>query len=208
MENAWLDRWQKGHTGWHEASGNQNLKRWWRGSGKRVLVPLCGKSQDLIWLEALDNEVVGIELSELAVQAFFDENDLAFERSDGELLRYRATDKRITLYCGDYFRFSADGFDAHYDRGALIALPPDLRPRYAEHTSALLAKSAQQLLITVEYDQSVCQGPPYAVSADEVLSYWPLLDRVAAYDDIPNAPPKFQEAGLTAMQEVVWRSPE
>ena len=48
-------------------------------------------------------------------------------------------------------------------------------------------------------------GPPFSVPAEEILGYWPKLQRVDAYDDIQNGPPKFREAGLDEMIEVVWR---
>ena len=206
MNKAWLERWQNNNIGWHETDGNQNLRRYWQGTGKRVLVPLCGKSPDLLWLEAQGNEVVGVELSDIAVRAFFDENELEYERSEGRLVLYRAKTRRLTLCCGDYFSFEETGFDAHYDRGALIALPPDRRARYSAHTSERLTEDATQLVITVEYDERVCSGPPYSVAADEVQVYWPRLQRVAELADINNAPPKFLAAGLSAMLEVVWQT--
>ncbi len=206
MHEDWLERWRVGRTGWHEEQGNRNLKEHWRASGKRVLVPLCGKTPDLLWLEEQGNDVTGVELSALAVEAFFEEHGLAFERHDGDLIEYRATERRISLFCGDYFAFSAPGFDAHYDRGALIALSEDLRPRYAAHTSSLLDGAAEQLVLTVEYDQSVCNGPPFSLDESEVRQYWPKLTRVASVDDTRNAPPKFLEAGLERMYEVVWRT--
>lgn len=204
MNESWLDRWREGRTGWHEPSGNRNLRAHWQWSNKRALVPLCGKTVDLLWLEEQGNEVVGVELSEVAIRAFFEENDLAFERIDGCLPGYRAVDRRIILYCGDYFSFTEGPFDAHYDRGALIALPAELRPRYAEHTSSLLDAAAAQLVITVEYDQDVCDGPPYSLVSEEVTGHWPRLRRHAVIDDTGNAPPKFLDAGLEIMHEVVW----
>ena len=71
MHENWLERWRVGRTGWHEAGGNQGLKRHWVAVGRRVLVPLCGKTPDLLWLEERGNAVTGVELSEIAVQAFF-----------------------------------------------------------------------------------------------------------------------------------------
>ena len=50
-------------------------------------------------------------------------------------------------------------------------------------------------------------GPPFSVPAAEVLSYWPGLVRLDSQNDIENAPPKFINAGLTEMIEVIWRSP-
>ncbi len=57
--------------------------------------------------------------------------------------------------------------DAVYDRAALVALPEDLRPRYAAHVHAITG-GARQLLICFEYDQSVMPGPPFSVDAAEV----------------------------------------
>lgn len=207
MHEEWHERWQVGRTGWHEEDGNRNLKKYWHATGKRVLVPLCGKTQDLLWLEAQGNDVVGVELSEIAVLGFFEDNQLEYEKNDGVLNAYRALTHNITLYCGDFFAFRSEPFDGHYDRGALVALTPELRARYAKHTNTLLTDDAEQLVVTVDYDQSVCDGPPFSLSEQEITGYWPRLLKVASVDDTRNAPPKFLDAGLTRMHEVVWRTP-
>ena len=206
MHEDWLERWIIGRTGWHEPAGNRNLHEHWGLSGRRVLVPMCGKTQDLLWIEAQGNEVVGVELSDIGVRGFFDDNALEFEPVEGSLPGYRAVGRNITVYCGDYFEFDAEPFDAHYDRGALVALSADLRARYARHTTSLLTDDARQFVITVEYDQSVCDGPPFSIGPDEVLGYWPRLRRHASVEDIDNAPPKFLDGGLKSMHEVVWLS--
>ena len=204
MKEAWLERWQIGRTGWHEPDGNAGLKRHWDIEGRRVLVPLCGKSPDLLWLEARGNAVTGVELSELAVTAFFEENELEFTQSAN---RYEAVERDLTLICGDYFEFDEPGsFDALYDRGSLVALPADLRPKYAAHTRRLLSDGAHVFLITVEYDQAQADGPPFSLSAEEVRSYWPDVERRDRYDDLDNCPPKFIEAGLTAFHEAIWHN--
>lgn len=206
MNEDWLERWKIGRTGWHEPSGNRNLREHWARSGRRVLVPMCGKSHDLLWIEEQGNEVVGVELSEIAVRGFFEENELDYEPVTGALPGYRAHERNITVYCGDFFEFNAEPFDAHYDRGALVALAPDLRRRYARHTTSLLTDEAHQFVITVEYDEAVCHGPPFSIGPDEVLSHWPALRRHASVEDIDNAPPKFLADGLKSMHEVVWVS--
>lgn len=207
MHDEWLERWQIGRTGWHEEGGNRNLKKHWRASGRRVLVPLCGKTPDLLWLEGQGNDVVGVELAEIAVLGFFEDNQLEYEKKTGELIEYRALTRNITLHCGNFFEFRSESFDAHYDRGALVALTPELRARYAKHTSTLLTDEADQLVVTVDYDQAVCDGPPFSLSEQEITGYWPRLQKVASVDDTQNAPPKFLEAGLTRLHEVVWRTP-
>ena len=204
MNENWLERWEIGRTGWHEPSGNRNLQTYWQYRGRRVLVPLCGKTPDLLWLEAQGNEVVGVELSPLAVEGFFTDNEFEYEQINGSLPGYRCTSRNVTIYCGDYFAFEHDPFDAHYDRGALIALDADLRPRYAARTSSLLTEDARQFVLTLDYDQSVCDGPPFAVSPEELLSYWGGLRELARVDDTENAPPKFLDQGLRRIDEVVW----
>lgn len=190
MGESWIGRWQEGRIGWHEPAGNASLRRHWPWRDRRVLVPLCGKSVDLLWLESQGNEVVGVELSDIAVRAFFDENDIACRQSGGGR-RFDAVDRRITIHCGDYFEFDAGGCDAHYDRGALVALAPALRERYVTHTNSLLSDDARQLVITIEYDQAVVEGPPFSIPQSEIKRFWPSLEIVDAYDDIENAPRSF-----------------
>lgn len=206
MAEAWLERWQEGRIGWHEDAGNASLQKHWHARRRTVLVPLCGKSVDLVWLAALGNRVVGVELSQLAVEAFFAEQQLDFTVSEGPLPRFEAVGADITIYQGDFMELRDVRCDAHYDRGALVALSADLRPGYAAHVRSLLTDDAEQLVITLGYDQSVAAGPPFHISDEEVLGYWPGLERIDRYDDTENAPPKFLDAGLTEVIETVWRS--
>ncbi len=207
MTEPWIERWREGRIGWHEPVGNSMLRKHWCAAGRRVIVPLCGKSYDLIWLEQQGNEVVGVELSELAIRAFFEENGISYTVHDADMPAFAADDCQITIFCGDYLAFTADSFDAYFDRGALVALPGDVRPGYAEHTRALLAADAEILIITLEYDQDVVDGPPFSVAGDELLNFWPELERVDAHDDLQNGPPKFRAAGLREMIEVAWQAP-
>ena len=205
MTESWLERWREGRIGWHEERGNASLRKHWHASGKRVLVPLCGKTVDMLWLEEQGNSVVGVELSDIAARAFFEENALPYTVLAGRLPAYTGEDRDITIYCGDLFDFDATGFTGWYDRGALVATPAEQRRAYAEHINARLAPDACRLLITLEYDDGLATGPPFSISREEILRYWPDMQVVERYDDIENGPPKFLEAGLQALFETVWR---
>jgi len=207
VQEPWIERWQDGRIGWHEEDGNADLKKHWRATNRRVLVPLCGKTPDLKWLADQGNEVIGVELSELAIEAFFAEQKIGHTVLQGELPAYQAADQSITIYCCDYFELQSIRCDAHYDRGALIALPADMRAAYAAHTRSLLEEHAEQLVVTLEYDETVANGPPFSVRPDELHAYWPDLICVDMYDDIDNGPPKFIKDGLTELTQRVWRSP-
>ncbi|WP_267284273.1 hypothetical protein [Psychrobacter sp. Sarcosine-02u-2] len=71
----WQQRWQDGRIGFHKSDVNPQLIEYFSElavpiSGQ-VLVPLCGKSVDMVWLAHAGYDVVGVELVETAVQAFF-----------------------------------------------------------------------------------------------------------------------------------------
>lgn len=208
MAEAWLERWEEGRIGWHEADGNRGLRAHWTATGKNVLVPLSGKAVDLKWLAEGGNRVTGVELSPLAAAAFFEDNALAYRVDEGGALPvYTARDLSVRIVCGDYFRFEETGFDAHFDRGALVALPPEQRSQYATHTLERLEPEALQCVVTVEYDASRADGPPFVVADKELLEHWPALELRDSYDDSAAMPPKFREAGVKTLLEKVWMSP-
>lgn len=73
-EDFWRARWSRNEIGFHLPEVNPWLLRHWpRASRGRVLVPLCGKSLDMTWLAGQGLQILGVELMETAVQAFFAE---------------------------------------------------------------------------------------------------------------------------------------
>ncbi len=130
----WHARWQANQIGFHEGRPNSYLERFADRlpAGARVLVPLCGKANDLAYLASRGHTVIGVELVEAAVAAFFAEHDLAPTRAPlADHVAYQAGE--ITVLAGDWFATTAallGDVDAIYDRAALIALPPELRRRY------------------------------------------------------------------------------
>ena len=117
----------------------------------RVFVPLAGKTLDMHWLAGRGHEVLGAELSPLAVDAFFAEAGLSPEVSnEADGVHHRAG--RIDLVRGDVFALSAStlaGMSAVYDRAALIALPPAMRRRYVAEVYGRLPPGCRGLLITL-----------------------------------------------------------
>lgn len=192
----WHQRWSEGRIGFHEGQVNAHLKKHEAvlPAGSTVFVPLCGKAEDLAWLAGRGHRVVGVELVESAVQAFFAEHALSpTVTSAGELKRYEA--QGITLFAGDVFAVGAAqlvGATALYDRAALIALPPALRERYARHVSALMPKGAAGLLVAVEYPVGTLEGPPFSVPEAEVRQ---LYEVSALLDDVVAVGPRFVGGG-------------
>lgn len=169
----WHQRWQNQQIGFHQGEVNPFLLAHFQALGlqvgMRVFVPLCGKSLDMHWLLAQGFQVVGAELSQLAVDALFAELGLTPEITQSGVLRhYRA--RQIEIFQGDFFALTQNQLgtvNAVYDRAALIALPDEMRKQYCEHLMTI-TQTAPQLLISFHYDQSLVPGPPFSVSKAEV----------------------------------------
>lgn len=209
----WLQRWREGRIGFHQDAVTPWLREYWPGlrlpPGSQVFVPLAGKSLDLAWLAAQGHDVLGVELSSLAVEQFFAEQRLAPQMRESRYGRhYRAGN--IELICGDAFGLDTDVLAdcaAVYDRAALIALPPPLRQRYANQLYACLPPGCRGLLVTLEYPQQEKDGPPFSVSGREVRELyerdWDVA--VLARHDILARQPGFIAEGVTALETVAYR---
>ncbi len=174
----WHQRWQDNQIGFHQAAPTPLLLKHWPSlgvpAGAKVFVPLAGKSLDMPWFAAQGHRVLGVELSELAVAQFFAENGLQPGIRDTHYGRHYEAGG-IELILGDAFGLDADllrDCDAVFDRAALIALPPELRRRYANELYAKLPAGCRGLLITLEYPQAERDGPPFSVPGDEVRALY------------------------------------
>ena len=208
----WHDRWDRNQIGFHLSEANPYLRRLWPSlqlaQGTRVLVPLCGKSLDLSWLAAQGFEVLGVELTQTAVEQFFSEQQVVPHiRQQGAFTVFEAGP--VTILCGDVFKLSAAevaGCSAFYDRAAMIALPPEMRADYARLLTRILPQGCQGLLITLDYDQSQMNGPPFSVPDAEVqdlmASAWTL--RVIEQPDVLDQEWKFLKGGVTQLVERVY----
>ena len=162
----------------------------------------------MVCLECQGYPVMGVELSEQAVEAFFSEQGLVPHVSQqGAFKVYQAG--QIELWCGDFFSLNAQalvGCRGVYDRAALIALPPLMRAQYAEHLNALLPSGCQGLLITLDYDQGQKAGPPFAVTDEEVQVLFALhwaLERLEERDILRESG-KFLQDGVTRLEAVSY----
>jgi thiopurine S-methyltransferase len=174
----WEDRWQRGEIGFHQPNIHAQLQKFWPGlglpKGSAVFVPLSGKSRDMAWLAEQGHKVVGAELSELAVRDFFDESGLSPMVSTSGLFQIFEAGP-FKIYHGDFFALAPSalhGVAACYDRAALIALPPSMRPQYADKLTNSLPSDAEILAISIEYPEGEIQGPPFSVTSDEVCALY------------------------------------
>jgi thiopurine S-methyltransferase len=191
-EKFWHQRWENNEIAFHEGKANALLVKHFNEfsllKGRRVFVPLCGKTLDISWLLSNGYRVAGAELSQLAIEQLFMDLGLQPEISTtGAVEQWSA--HNLDIFIGDIFAVSKKMLgpvDAVYDRAALVALPEEMRARYAPHLMEIAGK-APQLLICYEYDQRVIEGPPFSISNEEVTRHYARTYevRLVASTDVP-----------------------
>ncbi|NXA46979.1 TPMT methyltransferase, partial [Nothocercus julius] len=178
----WLQKWAAGKTGFHNERGHpllqKNLDVLLNGrSGLRIFFPLCGKAVEMKWLADMGHHVVGAEVSEQALKEFFAEQGLPYREepvpgiAGAKVLQ--SLSGNISLYCCSIYDLSSavvGKFDGVWDRGALVAVNPRDRQRYASLMISLMEKNSSYLLVTVLYDPNKHKGPPFYVPESEIRS--------------------------------------
>lgn len=203
----WHQRWMENQIAFHEGAANPFLVNYFNRLGlsknERVFVPLCGKTIDVHWLLKQGFHVVGAELSEIAIKQLFEELNLqATIEKQEHVTHYSA--KNIDIFVGDIFNLSREDIgeiDATYDRAALIALPQAMRLQYSQHLQTI-TQTAKQLLIVIEYEQSLMPGPPFSLFDKEVKQLYKdayklkLLDMKTMEDGLKGQLPASEKVWL------------
>lgn len=211
-QDFWIERWHTRQIGFHQQEINPYLLEYWPAlnlaAHSRVFVPLCGKSKDMLWLAEQGHEVTGIELSPLAVEEFFSDNNLQPQQQEcGGMTCYRAGN--ISIFLGDIFQLNTDMLGeiaGVYDRASIVALPPELRKQYTTHLATLVPNS-EMLLVAMDYDQNLMQGPPFSVNDVEITQHFSNTYKISKLQstDLARSAPHFRQKGLQTLLENVYR---
>ena len=209
----WQTRWQEKRIGFNQSEVNPSLIKYFSDlelpTGSRVLVPLCGKSIDMVWLAAQGYGVVGIELVESAVREFFVEQAIAYritehsKNANIKCYQGQLSGQTIELWVADIFTLDSNNIghiDAGYDRAALIAMPTELRPQYSQQVIDL-SQNAPQLLLTLNYDQNEWAGPPFSISHAQIQQYYSARYNI---HELEGEPSVLNAAPEMAVTEHVW----
>lgn len=170
----WIESWDEGgfKTSFHRKDIHPYILEYLtpeKLKGKRVLVPLCGKSIDLVYFQKYASHVVGVELAEKAIYQFFEEQKIDFTKQGN-----RFESDKLTILNTDFFalnQLDIGEVDLVYDRAALVALPLSMRMNYIEKMKNILAPNAQQFVNTLEYFP-IKNEPPFSISPKDLLSYY------------------------------------
>lgn len=206
----------------------------------RVLVPLCGKTKDMTWLAVQGCDVFGVEIASLAVDQFFQENGLPRDVKrveDGGIKRVH-TSGNIAVLEGDLLALKtvprgddtrtsqaragplawqmgnqkggASTMDAVWDRGAMVAIEPELREAYADVIANVMKPKGRMLLLALQYgDEPEGEkaeatarryGPPYSLSYQQVKRLFKdrgfSVQVLESVDTSSSMPPRFLQEGI------------
>lgn len=208
QENFWLEKWRQNQIGFHQSEPTPELTKFIstlteNNPKKNILVPLCGKTKDMLFLSSKGLKVSGFEFSHTACTDFFKDNQLEFTSSEEAGFKI-LSDKKHTLYCGDYFSFEGKNlFSAAFDRAALVAISPDKRTDYAQMYSRLLAPKASLLLMTFEYESNILVGPPFSIEEELVYELFEESFKIEllSAESVKVKSPKLFENGVTSASQ-------
>ncbi|MCZ6833298.1 MAG: methyltransferase domain-containing protein [Acidobacteria bacterium] len=185
VEHAdWLERWREGRTPFHMDRINPWLVRFAQrldlGAQRRVLVPLCGKSLDLEYLARQGGSITGVDLAEEALRQFLEgQQREAVCQVRGDAIFLLA--EPFTLVAADILTLTPERigrFDAIWDRAALVALPQACHAPYIRTLMSVLQPGGRILMVGMEYDTALMDGPPFSVSAQEIRELLGEVGRV------------------------------
>ncbi len=184
MDKAyWQQKWETKDTRWHQPAAHPFLQtyvgRLQLKKNDVILVPLCGKAKDMIWLLEQGYRVIGVELSPIACEDFFSEWNVSPTKTQvGSFTHYQH--QHLEIYCGDIFDLTAQllpPIQAMFDCRALVALPTAMHQRYVEHLFNVTGQQARLLLLTVESTSAVI-GPPFSMDETAVTALFAERGRI------------------------------
>lgn len=189
----WDDNcWSQGRAPWHRVTPHQDLLIHHEkiinktAADTTVLVPLCGKTVDLIWLWQKGHTVVGVEGVETAIKVFQEENKLQLKESTNEdgLKTHSTEDGKLIIIEGDFldenqFASWTHKFDAVWDRASLVAIGPEHHHLYMATVKRLLKPDCfRYLLSTFEFNCESFVPPPHSVPHETVKKLFSELGTI------------------------------
>ena len=199
----------------------------------KVLVPLCGKSVDMLYFAQQGLSVTGLEAIPRAIHEFgtiVHGHSLVAEKVvvHGNATQHRWNMEETGDVCiveGDAIEFKTGDqgpMDAIWDRGAVVALRPEDRCAYVAMCANAIKSGGRVLLCVVEHDllkpsmdedqnsttTAAPYGPPYSFTADDVVALYQqgpfhLIEELSRTELIDEEP-RWKSKGATFFNEVCY----
>ena len=159
----WREAWKAGTTPWDAGVSPPALRSLIDRDAVpagRILVPGCGTGYDLATLARSDREVVGIDLSENARDAF--------------LAAHPDLPGPVTYEVTDFFSYApARGFHFVWDYTFFCALDPEQRGAWSQTMARLVEPAGVLATLIFPFEDPISdrQGPPWPINTEVVRGY-------------------------------------
>jgi thiopurine S-methyltransferase len=165
----WSQVWDEGTIRFHQNSYNSEMIKYFKDinlQGKSVLIPLAGKTKDILYFLEKGAIVTAIEFWEPAVISFFEENNIPYKKHG-----YSFFADNLTFHAMDFFNFSTDKpFDVLFDRASQVVFNKTDRPRYYQYISKLIDPKTTLLLYSIDHNGPFEYGPPHKIPKAEIVT--------------------------------------
>ncbi|XP_007950211.1 thiopurine S-methyltransferase [Orycteropus afer afer] len=212
----WQEKWVTHRIAFHQKEGHQLLKKHLDtflngGSRLRIFFPLCGKAVEMKWFADLGHTVVGVEISELGIQEFFTEQNLSYSEEPITEIPgakvFKSSSGNISLYCCNIFDFpraNIGQFDRIWDRGALVAINPSDRQRYAGIMLSLTRKGFRYLVAFLRYDPTKYPGPPFYIPDAEITRLFGTVCNMLCLENVDAFEERHKSWGIDYIFEKLY----
>ena len=208
----WQEAWDNRNIGFHQGEYNPLMVSHFKDrdiKDKTILIPLAGKTKDVLYFLEKGAKVIAVEVVSSAVEEFFKESELEYDKREAQdITTY--TSKNLTFYNADFFKAQSyinKDIDYVYDRASNVALPLELRKNYYSTIKELVNRDTQFLIITFSHDGPKDFGPPFFVPFNEIEeSYKEMGFNLKKKETTQNnsIEGRFKEAGMSYMNRIIW----
>lgn len=205
-KDFWEKKWGQNQLGFHLPQGfpllDQITQNWNPAEGG-VILPLCGKSYDLIKLAQRGFHVSGIEIVEEARAQFEQENSQVLKKvsdvnSNPHQYKLKDGPGQITWFHQDIFEMNFQTLSKAaywFDRAAVVALSFEQRRKYFKIIENVFQGPhpvgiglQEGIMINLEYEHHEIIGPPFCVALKEIKEALPDLEVIELRSDVRQVP--------------------
>jgi len=139
---------------------------------------------------------------------FFNDNMLTYQSSHLDHFEL-FTSERLQILHGDYFKTDSSdlqNISAVYDRGSLVAFPPNQQLHYVDHLSKVIPSRTKILLVSFDYPLNEIKGPPFSIDqkrVHELFSSHFNIELLEECDGFEHSP-ALKNRGLSRLTESVY----
>lgn len=215
-KDFWQQAWNEGRIGFHQSEYTKAMKDKFDNidlKGKTVLLPLAGKTKDILYFLNKGAKVIAVEIVEDAIKQFFNENEINYKFQELTNANLYEADN-LKFFNADFFKsdeifkdMDINNVDYIFDRASNVALPKELRIKYYQTIKKIKDDETKFFIITFMHDGPKDFGPPFLIPKDEIKNHYKEMDITLSCSEVARNTKlegRFKESGMTYMAQLAW----